>query len=117
MGFWKSRPDVAEDDDADALDSSECNMRTGPKQMAKFCGVILFRSDWAVTRHKWSISKNSVVCKSNGSKLDGSHEALRECAGHTRLPLGRHSRMENISLALPSGSSGRQTANASTSIW
>ena len=35
----------------------------------------------------------------------------------TRLPLGRHSRMENMSLALPSGSSGRQTANASTSIW
>lgn len=55
MGFWNSS----------WLDeSSECSMRTGPKQMARFCGVILFLSDCAVTRHRWSMSRNSVVCNS-----------------------------------------------------
>lgn len=61
MGFWKSRLLPLADAEVDALESSECSIRTGPKQMAKFWGVILLRSDWAVTRHKWSISRNKVV--------------------------------------------------------
>lgn len=35
----------------------------------------------------------------------------------TLLTLGKQSRMENISLALPCGSSGNMTVSASTSIW
>ena len=35
----------------------------------------------------------------------------------TRLALGRQSRIEKTSLAFPSGSSGRKTPMASTSIW
>lgn len=31
------------------------SMSTGAKQMAKFCGFILFRVHWAVTRARWSM--------------------------------------------------------------
>lgn len=62
IGFWKSRLPPLVDVGAETPESSECSIRTGPKQMAKFWGVILLRSDWAVTRHKWSISRNKVVC-------------------------------------------------------
>lgn len=42
---------------------SLCSIKTGPKQMARFCVVILFLSDWLATRRKWSIRRNSVICK------------------------------------------------------
>jgi len=31
------------------------SIRTGAKQMDKFCEFILFRADWAVTRDRWSM--------------------------------------------------------------
>ena len=37
--------------------------------------------------------------------------------GLTRFAFGRQSKIENTSFALPSGSSGKNTPIASTSIW
>ena len=60
IGLWKSmsvRP------------ISECSIRTGPKQMATFCGVILLHSDWEATSRRWSIRNRSVHWRSVSGRL------------------------------------------------
>jgi hypothetical protein len=44
-------------------------IRTGAKQMARLCGFILFREDWALTRDKWSIMWTRQFWKKTNKKI------------------------------------------------
>lgn len=56
---------------------SLCSINTGPKQMARFCVVILFLSDWLATSRRWSMRRNNVIWKEqeSGCCLDTLQEA------------------------------------------
>ena len=71
-----------------AFGAIECSMRTGPMTVASAWAFILFRSEADTTRDRWS-SRNTKVA---------------------RFARGKQSNMLSMSFALPSGSSGRQTA-------
>lgn len=94
-------------------------MSGGPITVANAWADILFRSDADTTSDKWSKRNTKVACSTlqqntrirknmflfSFKYIFAFIEKLR-----TLLALGRQSRMLSISLAFPSGSSGRHTA-------
>ena len=97
-------------------------MSTGAKQMARFWGFILFRDDCEVTCDKWSImctkqSWNQCIIFTSISSRPPEFMTFEVKKPLTLLAFGKQSRIENTSLAFPSGSSGRKTPIASTNIW
>lgn len=92
---------------------AECSIRGGPITVANACADILFRSEADTTNDKWSSKNTRVAYNYRIQKkyiiMIGIFLITNNLMWHTRLALGKQSKILNINLAFPSGSSGKHT--------